>query len=1323
MKKIFRHIIIGSGIALLIMVIIGSAVPVWLKTSHFRRFCLERINASIPGTLRIGQHRVSLLKGRIDLVDLSLTAPSGSSPIKLDRLSIDIKYMPIWRKEYHFSQVLLDTPQIDLSRGESGSLVLMEAIRLNSPRPSPSAQPFTYGTPIPIVIEDFNCASGSVAFQDKTDAISVDATDINLNLSLDGLNTRFSGDLKTGRVTLIKNGTALPLDRISVAADVDGDTVDPVNVVIGAGRSELCVAGQIREISTKPLFDLDADLQADLADVRHLGFARFPATGLLNAKLHLQGPLSDPATELVIEHRGGIVYDRKIDHARLEAGITDRRIWMRNLTVKMGHQAISGSGSVDVGSLFPNGFIPFSPVPGEAVYRFQLASGQSSLDLSGALDTTGMAVRAQVAVHLPDAAEISHFAGLKGIHGSVSLNADISGILHHPTARFAVAGNKLQFAEYTLGNMEIHGELTSDGMLRIAQMELLNQDSMVSGQGTIHLLSETYGLHPRMPLNFRMNMSGLDVKDFSEQIPMDGYFDGSVDITGDARTPVISASLTGTGMRLGPLPPTDGRTAFTLSNGRLSLLDISLSHGRASVHGTGHIDLFQPDAFTLLEDPTFQFSLQGKQIDLGLLSGEITGELNFSAELEGPVSNPAGKVQLHGKSLDLGYGKLDSLDLASVITEKKLFVESLKMALTPSDIINCTGWIAADRSMSLSVTTQHIDLNNIPQLGGKGISDWDLAFSIQAEGFLTDPDVKGSGSITHIMLRENPIPDVNFNLAFSNRTAVVNAVSNMDLHASYSLDKKDFRATLTMDRTRLNLFAAIGGRPDLDGEITGTMAVEGNMNRPADITAGMNLTHIDVRYKDKLMAGSRSVNVEIENKEFRIPPFEISVPDQGRLSISGNGRFDGPMNIEISGSIPLAVADPFVDEISGFNGNLSITASAGGTWPAPEVKADVKLEALGFTYAEGGQTIRNLNGRIAVSPKMIKFDQLHGDLDTGNFDATGTLSLLNLRPDRVNLVLHTHQVPVQVPDVMTLKLNTRLSLQGVPDNAHLTGNIDVVDAVYYKNVVLNLADALGKKERTTEAPGKPMELPYLSNTSLDLSIHSRNPVIVDNNMAYLEIRPDLRLVGTARRPVLNGRANVEMGEIYYRKKAFTVTRGVVDFVNPYKTEPLIDVKGRIQVRRWMITLAASGTPDNLKVRLSSDPPEADADILSLLLVGKTAGELSDTGNGGVISTKQMMAQLIGSQLGDGVKDSTGLDILEVDTAPVAGEEASESVRVTVGKNLTERMTIKYSVVSKDGETNQRAISEYHFLDYILINGFQDTNGVYGGELIFRMEFR
>ena len=65
------------------------------------------------------------------------------------------------------------------------------------------------------------------------------------------------------------------------------------------------------------------------------------------------------------------------------------------------------------------------------------------------------------------------------------------------------------------------------------------------------------------------------------------------------------------------------------------------------------------------------------------------------------------------------------------------------------------------------------------------------------------------------------------------------------------------------------------------------------------------------------------------------------------------------------------------------------------------------------------------------------------------------------------------------------------------------------------------------------------------------------------------------------------------------------------------------------------------------------------------------------------------------------------------------------MREAVGRQrrLSRRMSVKYSVESRDGEMVGRTSAEYKILENLLMSGFQDNTGTFGGELKFRMEFR
>ena len=98
--------------------------------------------------------------------------------------------------------------------------------------------------------------------------------------------------------------------------------------------------------------------------------------------------------------------------------------------------------------------------------------------------------------------------------------------------------------------------------------------------------------------------------------------------------------------------------------------------------------------------------------------------------------------------------------------------------------------------------------------------------------------------------------------------------------------------------------------------------------------------------------------------------------------------------------------------------------------------------------------------------------------------------------------------------------------------------------------------------------------------------------------------------------------------------------------------------------------------------------------------------------------------MIESTWGDDIRSTTGLDIFSVDsTESTQTANGSGGVKVTLGKELTRRLTLKYEAASGNGEMNQRAIAEYKLLEHLLVSGFQGDGGNFGGELQFRLEFR
>ena len=456
-----------------------------------------------------------------------------------------------------------------------------------------------------------------------------------------------------------------------------------------------------------------------------------------------------------------------------------------------------------------------------------------------------------------------------------------------------------------------------------------------------------------------------------------------------------------------------------------------------------------------------------------------------------------------------------------------------------------------------------------------------------------------------------------------------------------------------------------------------------------------------------------------------IPGAHIILGRHGWLDIEGTGTRNGAVSFTATGDIPLLVVEPFVEDITNIEGHVLLSAHTGGTRLDPSIGVDINLNGIGFNMPIIEERLHAASGHITITPQMVLIEKIDGKFGEGSFDLAGKVEFKDLVPERVGLRLNARSLPVSIPDTLDLYADLEVLLEGTPDKSLMQGKATLLEGLYYRDVNLSLVKGLRtivERRPPARSPRKQITMPFLENMDLDISVKRRNPLFVENNLAQLDINPDLTITGTLNNPIINGRAGIESGTIEFRNRIFNVTKGVVDFLNPYQTEATIDLESEVKVRDWMIYLKITGTPDALNLSLSSDPEEEDNDILSLLVLGKTSRELIAGEGGSTQTTSAMIAALVTSRYGEDLKKATGLDILEVESG-TGQEDSADTMKVTIGKELSRRITLKYAMESANSELSQRAIAEYKLLENILVNGFQDTRGTFGADVQFRLEFR
>ncbi len=229
---------------------------------------------------------------------------------------------------------------------------------------------------------------------------------------------------------------------------------------------------------------------------------------------------------------------------------------------------------------------------------------------------------------------------------------------------------------------------------------------------------------------------------------------------------------------------------------------------------------------------------------------------------------------------------------------------------------------------------------------------------------------------------------------------------------------------------------------------------------------------------------------------------------------------------------------------------------------------------------------------------------------------------------------------------------------------------------------------------------------------------------IDNNVARAPVTADMVLRGTIYRPVLFGRLESKEGTVYFRNNEFRILHASADFVDPKRMTPVMEIAAETTVSGYNIKMNLEGQIDHFNMSLSSDPPLKEMDILSLLTVGKTSGELKGLEGGiGAGEATSFVTGKMQDVIEERLRTITGLDRFQID--PYVSRTTGTVVpRVTVSKRLLgDKVFITYATPVGSAVDEQIIKLEYFVAKNVSLIGVRDERGIIGGDVQFRFEFK
>ncbi len=517
-------------------------------------------------------------------------------------------------------------------------------------------------------------------------------------------------------------------------------------------------------------------------------------------------------------------------------------------------------------------------------------------------------------------------------------------------------------------------------------------------------------------------------------------------------------------------------------------------------------------------------------------------------------------------------------------------------------------------------------------------------------------------------------------------------------------------------------FAQFKGMPETaGGQASFQLAAEATRPELEALRGELRFDALSLRAGKFNLAQTQPSVLRVANGIVQVDQFQLTGP-AAKLALAGTAQLTGsqPLKLSLESNADLGLLSAFTTAIRA-QGPTSVALNIGGTINAPEAAGYLQITGADVAMASPRLQAEKLNLRLDLAKNQVTLSKVSGTLNGGTLQGSGGVTLRGTEIAAAALVVSSNGVYLDFPANFKTMSNANIFLRTNGKRFLLGGNIAVVDGSYTETVNLDqgLLNALNSSA-TPEA--REERSPLLERLDYGIAIKTQHPLVVDNNLAKVELEMDARLTGSYYRPGLVGRITIdEGGTLNLNERKYIVDRGVLTFNDENKIEPSFDIIAKTQASGYDVTLSVQGSGKDRETTLTSDPPLPEPDIAAVLLTGRTMDELS--GREGDVAKEQVLSYLtgrVGGSLGRGVEQATGISQVRIEPNLIANE-SDPSARLTIGQNFTRQLSLIYSMNLTDSG-DQILVGQYDISKRFRTRALKQSDNTYRFDFSRKQEF-
>jgi len=430
-----------------------------------------------------------------------------------------------------------------------------------------------------------------------------------------------------------------------------------------------------------------------------------------------------------------------------------------------------------------------------------------------------------------------------------------------------------------------------------------------------------------------------------------------------------------------------------------------------------------------------------------------------------------------------------------------------------------------------------------------------------------------------------------------------------------------------------------------DGELAGEL---NNLN---SLSGDLMLRELILDFSGRRISHSKDTKIRFDVGEVDFPELFLK-GSETELAMSFSLKSREALKASLKGTVPLELLQPFIPGVDFASGGVTADIQASGPPDRYQLFGAILLNDASFRISGMQDDFRAVQARLSLSPRELKFEKFLSRLGGGEVAISGNVGLDRFSKFYPNLSIKVSKSTLQLMPYLKATMTGDLVLKGEKTPYLLSGNIQLDDFL-----LTSLSPEISRSNGVKQEPV----------LAFNIGARAEKGLFIKTEILNGEFSGAVTVVGDDQRLGLLGKADVVKGQLFFKDTPFDIITGGVKFEKSDAVYPRFNLNARSVVREqkgrayqdYEVNLQALGTPEEYKIRLTSNPPLAEQDLISLLVLGVTTqgqeGNYFDLGT--AIMGQSPIRSKIQSELGVDIKvqSAPGQGPMPSDTgAPVPG---------------------------------------------------------------------